>query len=135
MPSSFPCAPQKQPEAEAFRVRSPNPTDCNSLYQRLRKKNRILGFGLGAFLSHFVTAFRGISVSPKQETYPRNQAGKENSHQSEDKRAVAVPGVIRVDSCVRNGHNISWLGSTISKQTEHYFMFSGNICVHIAASV
>ena len=84
-----------------------------------RKKNHILGFGIGDFLSHFLTAFHSVSISPKQETYPGKQPGKENSHQSEDERNVPVSGCVCVDSCVHNGQAFSLLGNIISKQIEH----------------
>lgn len=134
MPSTFPCAPQKQTEAEALRVGSPNPTDFNSLHQGLSKKSHILGFGLGAFLGHFITAFHSVSISPELETYPRNQADKEKSHQSKDEKDIPVAGFVCVDSSVHNGQTVSWLGNIISKQAEHYFMFSESICLHIVAS-
>ena len=134
IPSTFPCAPQKQTEAEALGVWSPNPTDYHSLHQRLGKKSHIFGFGLGAFIGHFIAAFYSISISPEQETYPRNGANKENSHQGKDEKDIPVTGFVCVDSCVHNSPAFSWLGDIISEQAEHYFMFSESICLHIIAS-
>lgn len=89
------------------------------MHQKLRKKNHVLGLGLGDLLGHLLTAFQGASVSPEQEAYPGSQPSKENSHQSEDERNVPAPGGVCVDGCVHDGQAFSLLGNSISKQTEH----------------
>lgn len=119
-PKYFPLCPSKANWGRSTSVWDhQTPTDFNSLYQKLRKKNHILGFGLGKFLGHFLTASHSVSISPKQKTYPGNQPGKENSHQSEDKRDVPATGCVGVDSCVHNSQTFSLLGNIISKQTEY----------------